>query len=87
VLPRIRIDLSVDLGSRRAAESILNALLPDNVELPEGMAIDMDADSTGLHVAISYDLDGADTLAATLNEILDHIRLAYSAESRLNSPP
>ena len=80
-MPKTTVDLSVELGSRKIAESILAALAPDNVDLPGGMELQMYTESTKLRVIISCDIDCADTLAATVDEVLGHIRLALAAES------
>jgi hypothetical protein len=73
---RVRVRLHVDLGSPRRAGSALSALLPDNVQLPEGMEIEMRAERGGLVIEASHSVEGADTLAATLVEVLEHARLA-----------
>ncbi|MGC8665422.1 MAG: hypothetical protein C0167_01685, partial [Nitrososphaera sp.] len=80
-MPKTTVDLSVELGNRKVAESILAALAPDNVNLPDGMELHMRVESTKLHVIISCDIERADTLAATVDEVLGHVRLALAAES------
>lgn len=80
-MPKITVDLSVELGNRKVADSILAALAPDNVDLPYGMELHMYVESTKLRMIISCDVECSDTLAATVDEVLGHVRLALVAES------
>ncbi|MGC8555676.1 MAG: hypothetical protein ACP5NG_01490 [Conexivisphaera sp.] len=85
-MARASVSVSVELGSRGAAESLLAALTPDNVGVPGCMELSMGVDSTRLIVSVSCDLERADTLASTVGEILDHIRAAALVLRGLGTP-
>ncbi len=77
-MPTLRLELSIGLGDPKAAGSLLAALEPDNVDVPDCMSIDMSADDD-LRVVLSFDVACADKAASTVDEVLTHVRLAIES--------
>lgn len=72
---RVRVTVRVDMGSDRKAESLLESITPDNVDMPRGMSIDVDRDGGTLLVSVEHDMEKLDTLTATVDEVMEHISL------------
>ena len=72
---RIRITLTMDMKDSKKAESMLNSLLPDNVDIPDNITIDLRTDGDLLVSEFVCLCDGKNvtTLASTVDEVLDHI--------------
>ena len=72
---KVRVTVSVDAGSERRAESILESITPDNVRMPRGMRIHVERDAGTLVVSVEHDMERLDTLTATIDEVMEHISL------------
>ncbi len=72
---RIRITLTMDMKDSKKAESMLNSLLPDNVDIPDDITIDLKTDGDLLVLEFVCLCDGqrVTTLASTVDEVLEHI--------------
>ncbi|MCG3109727.1 hypothetical protein L3N51_02023 [Metallosphaera sp. J1] len=73
LIQRIRINIST--GDPR---EILNAIQVDNVDLPEGMSIEMKETGEGVEVVVEMkysDPKSILTLRNTVDEILEHVEM------------
>lgn len=70
----IKLDLNLKLGIKES-ETILKALIPDNVNIPEDLKIVMNNKRDSLIIKIKSN-DNIETVTNTIDEILDHISLA-----------
>ena len=75
--PEITVAVDLKFGSKHTCGSILNALIPDNVRLPEGLTINFRMRGTSIFISIvgSTKVSGM-TVANTLDEVLEHISVA-----------
>lgn len=71
--PEVEIAVRVSFASALQARSAVKALIPDNVNLPEGLTLSMFSRGKVVHVAIGSRLSMMATAASTLDEILEHI--------------
>ena len=71
--PDVEIAVQVAFSSALQAKSAVKALIPDNVNLPEGLTLSMFSRGKIVHVAIGGKLSMMATTASTLDEIIDHI--------------
>ena len=71
---RIQIVITLTTASPRHAKSIVKALIPDNVNFPKGLSLDMKSQGP----AVVVNLTGADalTLLSTLDEVLEHVSIS-----------
>lgn len=74
-LHEISVSVKVDLGTARKSKSILKALIPDNVNFPKGLSLKMFTRGPILHIQICGKSVSSETLASTLDEILEHVSL------------
>jgi transcription factor Pcc1 len=70
------ISVEVVFSSDAEANSILNALIPDNVKLPKGLSINMSSKESTLAIEIIGKGIPLLTILNTLDEILEHIAVA-----------
>lgn len=70
----IKLDLNLKLGIKES-ETILKALIPDNVNIPEDLKIVMNNKRDSLIIKIKSN-DNIETVTNTIDEILNHISLA-----------
>lgn len=70
----IKLDLNLKLGIKES-ETILKALIPDNVNIPEDLKIVMSNKRDSLIIKIKSN-DNIETVTNTIDEILNHISLA-----------
>lgn len=69
---QVKVTVRLDLMDTRKVESVMKALIPDNVNFPRGLSMDMIADGTSL-VLVFNSAGKFDTLIATIDEVLEHI--------------
>lgn len=72
----VEIAVQVSFASALQARSAVKALIPDNVNLPEGLTLSMFSRGKTVHVAIGSRLSMMATAASTLDEILEHISVS-----------
>jgi hypothetical protein len=72
------VSVEIEFSSAKACKSIVNALIPDNVKIPNGLLLQVSA--TRNTAVISIKSSGPDYLSAslanTLDEVLEHISVA-----------
>ncbi|MEM0441946.1 MAG: KEOPS complex subunit Pcc1 [Candidatus Nitrosocaldus sp.] len=72
---RVRVTIRMDEHGK-AATSMLESLLPDNVGIPEGLYIDFHTDGSMLVLIFEAILEGdkrMSSLISTIDEVLEHI--------------
>lgn len=75
---KVRVSIRVEVdGHGKAATSMLESLLPDNIGIPEGLSIDFHADGHALLLIFELSLGGGDkrisSFIYTIDEVLEHI--------------
>ncbi|HZW58096.1 MAG TPA: KEOPS complex subunit Pcc1 [Nitrososphaerales archaeon] len=86
-LKKLSADLVVELEDARTARSINEALIPDNVNLPEGMVIEQRVMNRFLRITILVE-DGSpslETLISTLDEFVSHIHTVTQTLDRIET--
>ena len=73
--PKISVSVKVHLGTAGKSKSILKALIPDNVNFPKGLSLKMFTRGPILHIQLYGKSVSAETLASTVDEILEHVSL------------
>ena len=71
----------MEATGEEAAKAIRDALVPDNVAVPEGMSVKVSLKGRTVTVEVSSQ-DEWDTLISTVDEILEYVQLAGSVMSR-----
>jgi hypothetical protein len=70
------VTLRLDLKDPGKAESVMKALIPDNVNFPKGLSMNMHVEGSTL--VLSFRNAGKfDSLIATIDEVLEHILVMY----------
>lgn len=69
---QVKVTVRLDLNDVKKVESVMKALIPDNVNFPRGLSMDMSAEGTT--IVLSFKSSGKfDSLIATVDEVLEHI--------------
>jgi hypothetical protein len=76
----IKSTMKIEFESKKEVETMINALAPDNVCIPEGLKIDMRPESKYLIIDIQCE-NGSGTYLNTIDELLEHISLSRSVTS------
>ena len=71
---RISINIEIEFAEVKERDAILNTLLPDNINFPKELSMDMSINNKSLMINTSS--TKIDTMINTINEILYHISLA-----------
>ncbi|HKU49333.1 MAG TPA: CTAG/PCC1 family protein [Nitrososphaera sp.] len=71
--PDVSVSARIEFGDRDMAKTVLNALIPDNVNLPEGLSLKMLARGPKLFIKVQGTRLPAEVVVSTLDEILEHI--------------
>ncbi|MFQ5969352.1 MAG: KEOPS complex subunit Pcc1 [Nitrososphaerales archaeon] len=70
--PQIKVTLRLDLKDGKKVLYVMKALIPDNVNFPRGLSMDMNAE--GKFLILSFKSSRKlDSLISTIDEILEHI--------------
>ncbi|HEX9677682.1 KEOPS complex subunit Pcc1 [Nitrososphaera sp.] len=72
----VEIAVQVQFPSALQARAAVKALIPDNVNLPEGLTLSMFSRGRTVYVAIGSRRSMMAAAASTLDEILDHISVS-----------
>ncbi len=80
--PEVEIAVQVQLPSAPEARAAVKALIPDNVNLPEGLTLSMFSRGKTIYVSIGGRLSAMATAANTLDEILEHISVSRRVMAR-----
>jgi hypothetical protein len=79
--PETEISVKVDFGTAGKSKSVLKALIPDNVNFPKGLSLKMFTRGPILHIRLDGKSVSAETLASTLDEILEHVSMCKKVMS------
>jgi tRNA threonylcarbamoyladenosine modification (KEOPS) complex Pcc1 subunit len=71
---KISVNIEVEFSKVNERDSILNTLLPDNINFPDEFSMEMSANNNSLIINTSS--TKIDTMINTIDEILRHIHLA-----------
>jgi tRNA threonylcarbamoyladenosine modification (KEOPS) complex Pcc1 subunit len=71
---RILVNIEIEFAEVKERDAILNTLLPDNINFPKELSMEMSINNKSLMINTSS--TKIDTMINTINEILYHISLA-----------
>lgn len=71
---KISVNIEVEFSEVNERDSILNTLLPDNINFPDEFSMEMSVNNKSLIINTSS--TKLDTMINTIDEILRHIHLA-----------
>ena len=71
---RISVNIEIEFVKVKERDAILNTLLPDNINFPDELSMEMSVNKKSLMINTSS--TKIDTMINTINEILHHISLA-----------
>ncbi len=69
---RVKVVLRLDLGDRKKVETLMKALIPDNVNFPRGLSMNMDAEENVLILSFKSSRK-LESLISLVDEVLEHI--------------
>ena len=69
---RVRVFLKLDLGNSEKVESVMKALIPDNVNFPRGLSMEVNARGSVLILSFKSSRK-MESLISTIDEVLEHI--------------
>jgi hypothetical protein len=69
---KVSVVLRLDLGDRKKVESVIKALIPDNVNFPRGLNMDMNAEGSVLILSFKSSRK-MQSLISTVDEVLEHV--------------
>ena len=76
----IKSSMKIEFDSKKEIDTLINALTPDNVRIPEGLKINIRAENKCLIVDIQCK-NGSGTFLNTIDELLEHISLSKAVTS------
>ncbi len=76
----IKSSMKIEFDSKKEIDTMINALTPDNVRIPEGLKINMRAENKCLIIDIQCK-NGSGTFLNTIDELLEHISLSKAVTS------
>jgi len=71
---KISVNIEIECSRVKERDSIMNTLLPDNINFPDGLSLEMLVNNKSL--IINTASNKIDTMINTIDEILRHIHLA-----------
>lgn len=71
---RILVNIEIEFAKVKERDAILDTLLPDNINFPDELSMEMSVNNNSLIINTSS--TKIDTMINTINEILHHISLA-----------
>lgn len=71
---RILVNIEIEFAEVKERDAILNTLLPDNINFPKELSMDISINNKSLMINTSS--TKIDTMINTINEILYHISIA-----------
>ena len=69
---QVKVLLRLDLGNSEKVESVMKALIPDNINFPRGLSMDMNAQSSVLILSFKSSRK-MESLISTIDEVLEHV--------------
>jgi hypothetical protein len=76
----IKSSVKIEFDSKKEIDTMINALTPDNVRIPEGLKINISAENKCLIIEIQCK-NGSGTFLNTIDELLEHISLSKAVTS------
>ena len=76
----IKSSMKIEFDSKKEMDTMINALTPDNVRIPEGLKINIRAQNKWLIIDIQCK-NGSGTFLNTIDELLEHISLSKAVTS------
>lgn len=73
---KLQITLHIPINNNHICKSILDSLIPDNTEIPQGISIEMFCDSNTLFIKMLSEETSILTTRNTIDDLLSHINLA-----------
>ena len=71
---KISVKIEVSFSTNKERDSIMKTLLPDNINFPKGIYVEMSRNKKSLIIDISS--TNISTLINTIDELLNHIKIA-----------
>ena len=68
--------IELNFSNKSEINAVMKALIPDNINFPNGLQMNMFSNKNTLHLDFICYSDGIGTLASTIDEILEHISIA-----------
>lgn len=79
--PDILVKIKLDLETSAKCSAVLNALIPDNVNFPEGLSLKMSARSSRLYLRVAGKGLPLKTIVNTVDEILEDVSVCQKVMS------
>jgi len=76
----IKSTMKIEFDSKKEVDTLINALTPDNVCIPDGLKIDIRSENKYLIIDIQCE-NGSGTYLNTIDELLEHISLSRAVTS------
>ena len=76
----IKSSMKIEFDSKKEIDTMIDALTPDNVRIPEGLKINIRAENKCLIIDIQCK-NGSGTFLNTIDELLEHISLSKAVTS------
>ncbi len=76
----IKSTMKIEFDSKKEIDTLINALTPDNVCIPDGLKIDIRSENKYLIIDIQCE-NGSGTYLNTIDELLEHISLSRAVTS------
>ena len=76
----IKSSMKIEVDSKKELDTMINALTPDNIRIPEGLKINIRSESKCLIIDIQCK-NGSGTFLNTIDELLEHISLSRAVTS------
>ena len=73
--PDVSVSVNIYFATSNRTKATLKALIPDNVNFPEGLSLEMFAKGSTLFIEVRAKSVPIETILNTLDEILEHISL------------
>nr|AIF08538.1 hypothetical protein [uncultured marine thaumarchaeote KM3_31_E07]AIF08610.1 hypothetical protein [uncultured marine thaumarchaeote KM3_31_F07] len=71
---QLRVTVRLDLNNIKKVKPVMKALIPDNINFPRGLSMDMNAEGT-IIVLCFKSRYGFDSMIETIDEVLEHISI------------
>lgn len=72
----VSVQISIPFPDARSARAAMKALIPDNVNMPEGLSISMSLKGGTVQIIVTGSKTPMNTVVNTVDEILEHISVA-----------
>jgi len=69
---QVNVILRLDLGDRKKVRSVMKALIPDNINFPRGLSMDINTEGSVLILSFKSSRK-LESLISTVDEVLEHI--------------